>query len=292
MVSGSGNDSRTKRNKGQKAGKKPLVFAKDKKQATLALIVMLAFAGNSIFMGVKYYNEQHPSMAAQQTPEQQNADMMAQQQKANLESLENKTPGAATPTPPMPNVEQDANNIYSQTVNLQKNTSSPGSRVAQGPDENIEVIAKRSKTSKNEKMVLIAVTNSGRSNPFLPATENMSPAALSYLVAPPETLPVSSEAGRVMTTIISGILYDKYSPSAIINIEGTDYLVKRGDIINQYKILSIDKSQVLVQLGHNTYKAGVGELLSQTDVNYNTVANLNKKFGGNDVSINVRKKGY
>ena len=191
-----------------------------------------------------------------------------------------------------PTVEQDANNIYSQTVDLQKKDPSQGPNVAQSPDESIEVISKRARTAKNEKMVLIAVTNSGRSNPFLPATENLSSATMSYLTAPPETLPASSEAGRVMTTIISGILYDKYSPSAIINIEGTDYLVKRGDVINQYKILSIDKTQVLVQLGKNVYKAGVGELLSQTDVNYNTVENLNKKFGGNDVAINVRKKGY
>ena len=285
MVSGSGNNSRIKRNKGQKAGK-PLALAKDAKQAALAFVVMIIFIGHSIFMGVKYYKEQHPTPSSQQ-----NADLMAQQQRKNLESLANPTPGQQ-PIPPVANIEQDANNIYSQTVNLQKKDSSQGPNVAQSPDDSIEVISKKTKNSKNEKMVLIAVENSGRSNPFLPATENLSSSTLSYLVAPPETLPASSEAGRVMTTVISGILYDKYSPSAIINIEGTDYLVKKGDIINQYKILSIDKTQVLVRLGKNTYKAGVGELLSQTDVNYNTVANLNKKFGGNDVSINVRKKGY
>ncbi len=84
---------------------------------------------------------------------------------------------------------------------------------------------------------------------------------------------------------------DKYSPSAIINIEGSDYLVKRGDIINHYKVLYIGKNDVIVQLGKNIYKAGVGELLSPTDLNYNTIANLNKKFGGNNVQISVKKKG-
>ncbi len=100
------------------------------------------------------------------------------------------------------------------------------------------------------------------------------------LIAPPELQDESSDVAKVMDTVVSGILFDKYSPSAILNINGNDYLVKKGDTVNNYKILSIAQDCVTVQLGKNTFKAGIGEILSDGSVNYNTVSNLNRKFGG------------
>ncbi len=100
------------------------------------------------------------------------------------------------------------------------------------------------------------------------------------LIEPPESIVDGSEAARVMDTIVSGILYDKYSPSAILNIEGNDYLVKTGDVVNNYKIVAINQDNVTVKLGSNTYKAGIGEILTEGDVQHNTISNLNKKFGG------------
>ena len=76
------------------------------------------------------------------------------------------------------------------------------------------------------------------------------------------------------------VLYDKFSPSAILNIEGSDYLVKQGDVVNNYKVLNIAKDSVTVKLGANVYRAGIGEILTEGSVNYNNVANLNNKFGG------------
>lgn len=76
-------------------------------------------------------------------------------------------------------------------------------------------------------------------------------------------------------------MFDKYNPSAIINIEDTDYLVRSGDVINGYKILAISPQTVTVQLGSNIYKAGVGEIVTKDEgLNYNQVSNLSKKFGG------------
>ena len=76
-------------------------------------------------------------------------------------------------------------------------------------------------------------------------------------------------------------MFDKYNPSAIINIEGLDYLVRSGDVINGYKVLAISPQTVTVQLGANVYKAGVGELVTKDEgINYNKVSNLSKKFGG------------
>ena len=100
------------------------------------------------------------------------------------------------------------------------------------------------------------------------------------LISPPEVASSDSDAAKVMDTVVSGILYDKFSPSAILNIDGNDYLVKKGDTVNHYKVLSIDRYSVTVKLGNNTYKAGIGELISEGGVNYNEVSNLNRKFGG------------
>lgn len=253
---------------------------KNKNQNILAVIVMLVF-----FITIGYTASKH--FVGQNSPlPSQPANSIAQQQQ-NPGSLNEQNAGNNQNTP------QDANNIYSQTMNLQKGSPNPNLKTPQGEDD-IDIISKKS-SKMGDKTVVVAVTGSGRANPFLPVGESAVPAHLPtypFLVAPPEQLPGNSDASKIMTTTISGILYDKYSPSAIINIEGTDYLVKKGDVINRYKILSISKTNVAVQLGSNVYQAGVGELLSPTNLNFNAVANLDKKFGGNDISIKVRKKGY
>lgn len=272
MVSGEKNDSRVKK-------KQKMVFAKDRKQAIMAIVVVFIFFANGFRMIIQYVQEQARINSA---PVQQVADDMA----PGLEGM-----------PPNPNtaganadVAKDANDIYQQTLDLKKE-SSDKALLTVDSENRIGGNGKKIDLSKNPNKVTIMVANSGRPDPFLPENEIL-PASLSYLTPPPETIQTGSQAEAVMSTTISGILYDRYSPSAIINIGGADYLVKKGDVINGYKVLSIEKTQVLVQLGKNTYKAGVGELLSKTDMNFNTIANLNKKFGGNDVAINVRKKGY
>ena len=129
-----------------------------------------------------------------------------------------------------------------------------------------------------------------KANPFLPYRDISGSGSAGNvpqydLVEPPEIVSEDSEAARVMDTVVSGILYDKYSPSAILNIEGNDYLVKKGDVVNNYKILNIMQDSVTVKLGSNTYKAGIGEILTEGSINYNDVSNLNKKFGGKNDEI-------
>ena len=150
-----------------------------------------------------------------------------------------------------------------------------------------------------DKMVSVSLDNVGRANPFMPPGEKpeLSEAAknavaaipqqrLQYDVLPPLETPsasVDENARRAATTRISGIMYDKNNPSAILNIDGMDYFVRSGDVLIGYKVLSISKSVVTVQVGANVYKAGVGQLVEEGKnlVNYNTVANLSTKFGGN-----------
>lgn len=264
-----------------------IIFVKYKKQIIAAAFIL--FTITTITLIKK--NQENKTQPVQQV---QN---IAQ---PNNPILDEEEIVATSPDAKNPNLSQETNNIYSQTVNLKENAQNKN--VLPSSNDEVEIIVKNPEQSKNyinlqnkhEKIVTVAVEDSGRSDPFLPTQKSSSLQAnsLPYLTAPPETLPTNSDASSIMGTTISGILYDKYCPSAIINIGGNDYLVKKGDIINRYKILLIDKTQVVVQLGQNIYKAGVGELLSQTDVNYNTIANLNKKFGGNDIQINVKKKGY
>ncbi len=100
------------------------------------------------------------------------------------------------------------------------------------------------------------------------------------LIAPPDLTEAGEQVAKIMDTVVSGILFDKFSPSAILKIDGVDYLVKKGDVVHNYKVLNIAQNSVTVQLGKNTYKAGIGEILTDGSVNYNDISNLNKKFGG------------
>ena len=121
------------------------------------------------------------------------------------------------------------------------------------------------------KKDLISIpTGTVKANPFLPYRDIRGNTLVNE----------NSDAASVMDTVVSGILYDKYSPSAILNIEGNDYLVKKGDVVNNYKVVNIMQDSVTVKLGNNTDKAGIGEILTEGSLTHNDVSNLNKKFGG------------
>lgn len=134
------------------------------------------------------------------------------------------------------------------------------------------------------KSVLNVPAGTIKQNPFLPyremATSVVKDVPTYQLIEPPETIQASSDAARVMDAIVSGILFDKYSPSAILNIEGNDYLVKKGDIVNNYKIINITQDTVTVKLGENSYRAGIGEILTEGTITHSNIPNLSNKFGG------------
>lgn len=139
--------------------------------------------------------------------------------------------------------------------------------------------------SSAQKSVISIPSGMVKANPFVPyrditKTSVVNDVPTFNIVEPPEAINENSDAARVMDTIVSGILYDKFSPSAIINIEGQDYLVKKGDVVNNYKVVNIAQDSVTVQLGSNSYKAGIGEILTEGNLNHNEVSNLNNKFGG------------
>ena len=141
-------------------------------------------------------------------------------------------------------------------------------------------------------MVAMSIEETGRSDPFLPDGEKVvirpKIKYSSDLLPPPETIIIDNTATDVVVTKVSGIMYDKYNPSAILNIKGSDYLVRSGDVINGYKVLAIAKDNVTVQNGANVYKAGVGEIISGGSINYNNVPNLEGKFGGRNNVANKK----
>lgn len=301
MVSG----SKGKKNKGK--AKEKMQLAKNPQQLVLAAVLLCILIGKSAFDLFNYIKSQQPAPVSASAPMVDPMDP----------ARNNANPGV---NPAGGDIQADANDIYNQTVNMQGPQGPAAARrgAVAGPGgaqmrggldqmpqsmevtqnsqssvggDDIEIMTSRKPRKISGKMVKITISEGGRSNPFQPSDEGMFPSLGKYkLTFPPEQLVENSNAAKVMSTTIAGILFDKYSPSAIINIGGTDYLVKRADVINGYKVLAIYKDQVVVKYGNNVYKAGVGQLLELDKVNYNTVANLEKKFGGNNVSINVKKK--
>lgn len=291
MVSGfqEQNNIPRKKNGGPGKGNKTAILA-------LVFVGVLAYAYQMGTFGNKPLNIGGSS---------QSSNILAQNNKKGLENLSPSQGG---------NVQADADDIYAQTLDLQgkpgatspaPDVSTPqtgASKVGKSvkvPIDDVDIMSSKASgkglVKRGGKTIKISVAEGGRVNPFLPSSENMLPASLGNITLsyPPDQLAgKNSEASKVMETTISGILYDKYSPSAIVKFGGSDYLVKKGDVINKFKVIAINKDKVVVQLGKNVYRAGVGELLEQDKINYNTIANLEKKFGGNSVSINVKKKGY
>ena len=157
-------------------------------------------------------------------------------------------------------------------------------KVSISSEDSIRLVSAPAAATTVKTGTIAIPTGMVKANPFLPYKELKDRATLDVpgfsLVEPPEVLNETSEAARIMDTNVSGILYDKFSPSAILNIEGNDYLVKKGDVINNYKILNIMPDSVTVKLGENVYTAGIGEILTSGVINHNEVSNLNNKFGG------------
>ena len=156
--------------------------------------------------------------------------------------------------------------------------------IAVGEEDMMQLSTAPIAATSGKKGIITIPTGTVKANPFVPYRDlggtSVTDVPAYNLVEPPEMLEEGSDAARVMDTMVSGILYDKFSPSAILNIEGNDYLVKKGDVVNNYKVLNIAQDSVTVKLGANTYKAGIGEILTEGTLNHNNVSNLSNKFGG------------
>lgn len=166
-----------------------------------------------------------------------------------------------------------------------------------GTDPNIGLIASGNSNDKaaekgkevlNSKKAVVDIEDKMIVNPFLPINEavTVKPKTVAKpnpnYILPPTSVAVDSTAKLLLSTSVAGIMYDQYSPSAIIKINNTDYLVKRGDVINGYQILGIKPKTVTIKLDSNIYEAPVGIILSSLPTSNNTsTVNINNRFGGN-----------
>ncbi len=139
--------------------------------------------------------------------------------------------------------------------------------------------------SDSKKQVSMVVTEVGRNNPFEPVFGGYDEDTDYFLAAPPDTPGLDNDALDVIKARVAGIIYDKnnVNSSAIVNIGGSDYLTRIGDKINGYVVTAIDRNDITVQLGANTFKAGVGDIISNEDlydVNKTKTPALETKFAG------------
>ena len=114
--------------------------------------------------------------------------------------------------------------------------------------------------------------------------DDISPYSFNLPVPPTSLASSDAAAAKITRTKVVGIMYNANSPSAIINVDDKDYLVRQGDKImdQEYKVLKINPSWITVGLGSNIYSASIGELFSKDDLDKtrNDLYNLRNRFGG------------
>ncbi len=168
---------------------------------------------------------------------------------------------------------QDIDNQFDKSDNNARENANSGSE----GDSNIPVVNEEETESltpndeeaakAEEKKKVVAVKPTGRPNPFLPLQKYLNMDSQdsyiyegSGLPKPPESYGmVDEETSKLMTIAVSGIMYDNASPSAIITYDKNDYFVKKGDLLDNFRVVGITKNTVSIQLGKNVYTAKIGE---------------------------------
>lgn len=121
-------------------------------------------------------------------------------------------------------------------------------------------------------------------NTVIREPDDISPYSFNLPVPPTSLASEDAAAAKITRTKVVGIMYNKVSPSAIINVDDKDYLVRQGDKIigQEYKVMQINPSWITVSLGSNVYSASIGELFSRDDLDktQNDLYNLRNRFGG------------
>ena len=125
-------------------------------------------------------------------------------------------------------------------------------------------------------------------NPFLPTMSvgdnggNDNSLGAYEIIGPPSGSEIdnSVEVSTMMETKVSGILYDRDNPQAILNYDGQDQLVRRGDRLAGFYVMSITPDKVILKQGNNVYRVSVGQTVTDEGINYNVNSILGKQFGG------------
>ncbi len=259
---------------------KPMSFFAQNKNLIIlfiALILLIVLAAGAYIYKKNKDNEKISNSNAQLANyfynQASNPNTQSAQEPTTIVEVNLDEPVAQTNAEQYPSAPGNA--IPNQQPPIQQN--SPPSQMQAGLPQN------------RQNTVTVRTGDIGRDNPFRPYKNQLSTSKyynLAYnnldfdVIEPPQTILEDSAATKLMEITISGIMYDFKSPSAIINIEGQDQLVRKGDRLYGYTILDITREKVVVKTGSNIFRASVGQSIATEDIKINQVSNLKYKFAG------------
>jgi hypothetical protein len=140
------------------------------------------------------------------------------------------------------------------------------------------------KSDMFEKKVVVSIENYGRLDPFVPYSEKSlvmsSVPVFSDIPLPPSVSEADNSVKDLVQAKVAGILYDRYRPTAILNVFGEDHLVKKGEMISDFYIQDIQKDYVVVKSGYNVYKTAIGGIINGATIVESTGNTLGGKFAG------------
>ena len=202
---------------------------------------------------------------------------------------------------PTPTVQDNMNNLNKEDIAQRQEEVQKQDNIPVVNEEEQDKLKAQEEENKEEeeKKEVVNVIPTGRTDPFMPLkkyiyVEPAKPVEVvptvvktinnidydSNLIPPPPKKygELEDVAERLMSILVTGIMYDEKKSSAIISYEGNDYFVQNGDKLDNYKVVDIGKDYVKIALGKNVYKAKIGEEFKITEFYGN--AYLSDKQGG------------
>lgn len=157
-----------------------------------------------------------------------------------------------------------------------ENSDKKNSPEGDGEDKKEETIVLSDRTIRTE------IDEGGRKSPFVPYKErNLTYESMNFgdLPLPPGEGDMDVSLASLITAKVTGILFEDESPSAIINVLDSDYLVKPGDKVESFEIEAITKDYVSIKTGTNVFRAKVGDIVDG-ELYGTGVYNLGHRFAG------------
>lgn len=175
------------------------------------------------------------------------------------------------------------------------------SQVSDTATKPVNIITKEFPDEENEEKVVISIVNFGRKNPFEPyrgkrgvrIRNEKGKNQVGDIPEPPVyTGEVSKDIETLMSSTINGILYDPYDRSvAIVSINGTEYMVHKGDLVQGMLIKDISEKTVTLQYGNNTYTVRVGDVI-EGEIKGEEVQRNSRAFAGSGNDSNFIDARY
>lgn len=247
----------------------------------LVLILLVAGAAGAYFYKMKASQQDEIAVVGQETSEM--GDFFYDKAKADGAAEDTTIVDVELAAP----AEQKAENAPApapEAKTEQKTEEKELSPATVAKEQAKKELEKKNKLMQDKsKQVVIPVTNGGRVNPFMPYNStlaNVKPPEFDLIPPPLDVPQVDPFVDNMVSTKISGIMYDSQRPSAIINCGGSDHLVHKGDKVQGYQVIDITKDRVVLKYGSNIFRATVGQALDGNGVVFNEVSNLNRQFGG------------